>query len=68
MNNRYAIIQNNTVVNVILFDGNVEELLLDEGMIAISNDWVGIGDWWEESESRFYRAIPNNTDATETQE
>lgn len=68
MSNRYAIIQNNTVVNVILFDGNVEELLLDEGMIAIPNDWVGIGDWWEEAESRFYRAIPNNNDVTEMQE
>lgn len=60
MSNRYAIIQNNEVVNVILFDGNVEDLPLNEGMLAIPNDWVGIGDWWEESESRFYRAIPNN--------
>jgi hypothetical protein len=51
-----------------MFDGNVDDLPLDESMLAIPNDWVGIGDWWEESESRFYRAIPNNTDATETQE
>ena len=52
---------------MIMYDGNVEDLPLDEGMLAIPNDWVGIGDWWEESEGRFYRAIPNNTDATETQ-
>ena len=65
---RYAIVQNNTVVNVILFDGNVDDLPLDEGMLAIPNEWVGIGDWWEESESRFYRAIPNNTNVTESQE
>lgn len=65
---RYAIVQNNTVVNVILFDGNVEDLPLDEGMFAIANEWAGISDWWEESEGRFYRAIPNNTDVTESQE
>ena len=65
---RYAIVQNNTVINVIMFDGNVDDLPLDEGMLAIPNEWVGIGDWWEEPESRFYRPIPNNTDVTETQE
>ena len=68
MSNRYAIIKNNEVVNVILFDGDVNDLILEDGMIAVCNDWVGIGDWWEESESRFYRAIPNNTDVTESQE
>jgi hypothetical protein len=26
----------------------------------IENDQAGIGDWWEESEQRFYRPIPNN--------
>lgn len=43
-----------------MFDGNVADLSLDEGTLAIPNEWVGPGDWWEESESRFYRAIPNN--------
>jgi len=65
---RYAIIKNNTVVNVILFDGNVNDLYLDDGVIAIPNEWVGIGDWWEQSESRFYRAIPNNDDVAQDEQ
>jgi hypothetical protein len=34
----------------------------------IANDWAGIGDWWEESEGRFYRALPNNEDVAQEQQ
>jgi len=58
---RYAIVKDNVVYNTCLWNGDVNTWQPpDDGAIMIENDWAGIGDWWEESESRFYRAIPNN--------
>jgi len=37
-------------------------------LLYVVNDWVGPGDWWEESEARFYRAIPNNDDVAQEQQ
>lgn len=66
---RYAMVKNNVVYNVVLWDGDVEKWQPpNDGTIMIANDWSGPGDWWEESEQRFYRALPNNQDITTTEE
>ena len=60
---QYAMVKENVVYNTCLWDGSLETWQPpDDGTIMIANDWAGIGDWWEESEGRFYRAIPNNED------
>jgi hypothetical protein len=57
---RVAIVENNVVINVILLKEGADLPDVSENLLYIPNDWVGPGDWWEESEGRFYRAIPNN--------
>lgn len=60
---RYAMVKDNIVYDTCLWDGSFETWQPpDDGTLMIANDWAGIGDWWEESEGRFYRAIPNNED------
>lgn len=68
MQKRYAIIIDNTVNNVVIWDDEQGPFPNQEGVIAVNNDWVGPGDWWEEAEQRFYRAIPNNDDVVPTVE
>lgn len=60
---RYAMVKDNVVYNVCLWDGNTTTWQPpNDGTIMIENDWVGPGDWYEEIENRFYRALPNNDD------
>lgn len=61
---RYAIIIDNVVTNVVIWDDEKGPFPQEEGITAIENEWVSPGDWWEELENRFYRAIPNNEDPT----
>jgi hypothetical protein len=62
---RYAIVKNNVVENVIMWDGDDDKIALpDEELIFIQNDWVDIGDHWDVEEQRFYRAVPNSTDTS----
>jgi hypothetical protein len=66
---RYAMVKDNVVYNTCLWNGLLETWQPpDDGTIMIANDWAGIGDWWEESEGRFYRAIPNNDDVAQEQQ
>ena len=66
---RYAMVKDNVVYNTCLWDGSLETWQPpDDGTLMIANDWAGIGDWWEESEGRFYRAIPNNEDVAQEQQ
>ena len=66
---RYAMVKNNVVYNVVLWDGDIEKWQPpNDGTLMIANDWVGPGDWWEESEQRFYRALPSNEDITTAEE
>jgi hypothetical protein len=66
---RYAMVKDNVVYNTCLWNGSLETWQPpDDGTLMIANDWAGIGDWWEESESRFYRAIPNNDDVAQEQQ
>jgi len=64
---RVAIVENNVVINVILLEEGAELPEVNDELLYIVNDWVGPGDWWEESEARFYRAIPNNDDVAQEQ-
>lgn len=58
---RYAMVKNNVVYNCSLWDGNLETWQPpDDGTIMIQHDRASIGDWWEESEQRFYRPVQNN--------
>lgn len=58
---RYAMVKDNLVYNVCLWDGNLATWQPpDDGTVMIANEYAGIGDWWEEAEQRFYRPIPNN--------
>ena len=58
---RYAMVKNNVVYNVVLWNGDVEKWQPpNDGTLMIANEWVGPGDWWEEAEQRFYRALPTN--------
>lgn len=60
---RYAMVKDNVVYNVCLWNGSLETWQPpDDGTVMIANECVDIGDWWEESETRFYRPIPNNED------
>jgi hypothetical protein len=65
---RYAMVKDNVVVNVCMWNGDVATWQPPADAIMIPNDWVGPGDWWEESEQRFYRALPTNTDLENTAE
>lgn len=65
---RVAIVENNVVINVILLEDGAELPEVNDNLLYIVNDWVGPGDWWEESEGRFYRAIPNNEDVVQEQQ
>lgn len=66
---RYAMVKDNVVVNVVLWDGDTAKWQPPtDGTIMIPNEWVGPGDWYEEAEQRFYRAIPNNDDLENTAE
>ncbi len=65
---RYAIVKNNVVVNVCMWDGDIAKWQPPADAIMIANDWVVPGDWWEESEQRFYRPLPTNTDLENTAE
>jgi hypothetical protein len=59
---RYAIVKNNVVENIVMWDGDVDKITLpDEETLFIQNDWVDIGDRWDIAEQRFYRAVPNTT-------
>lgn len=59
MSKKYLVIKDNVVIATILWDGISEytypephdKLILDEW------GWIGIGDWYEESEDIFYRPI-----------
>ncbi len=55
---RYAIVENNVVTNIILWDSDHGEL--QTTALAMKNNSTSIGDWWEESEQRFYRPLPRN--------
>ena len=59
---RIAIIENNVVVNVIMLEDGHELPAIDTGLQYVVNDWACTGDWYEESEARFYRQLPNNDD------
>lgn len=62
---RYAMVKDNVVYNVCLWDGLLETWQPpDDGTVMIANEWVSPGDWYEASEGRFYRPIPNNEDMT----
>lgn len=63
-------IKNNVVCNSCLWNGDVNTWQPpNDGTLMIANDNADIGDWWEESEQRFYRPIPNNDETqTETSE
>ncbi len=63
---RYAIVENNVVTNIILWDSDHGEL--QTTALAMKNNSTSIGDWWEESEQRFYRPLPRNTDLENTAE
>jgi hypothetical protein len=60
---RIAIVKNNVVVNVIIIEDGVALPAIDPDTLYIENGWVGIGDWWEESEGRFYRPMPNDNES-----
>lgn len=67
MNKRYVMVKDNVVYNSILWDGDINTWQPpDDGTLVIENGSAGIGDWWEESEQRFYRPIPNDNDFSET--
>jgi hypothetical protein len=58
---RYAMIKDNIVYNCCLWNGDINTWQPpNDGTIMVANESVNIGDWWEESEQRFYRSIPNN--------
>lgn len=57
---RYAMVKHNVVYNVVVWDGDTSKWQPPSDVIMIANDWAGPGDWWEESEERFYRALPTN--------
>ena len=63
MDKRYAMVKNNIVYNTIVWNGdsNIWQPP-DDGTLMIENGTASIGDWWEESEQRFYRPIPNDSD------
>lgn len=65
---RYAIVKNNVVINVCMWDGDPTKWQPPADVIMIPNEWVGPGDWWEESEQRFYRALPTNDEVEQTTE
>lgn len=62
MQKRIAIVVNNIVDNVVIWDDDNGPFPAQEGILAIENGWASPGDWWEAAEQRFYRAIPNNDD------
>lgn len=56
-------IKDNIVYNTIVWNGDINTWQPpDDGTVLVENNSVDIGDWWEESEQRFYRPIPNNDD------
>lgn len=57
---RYAMVKDNVVINVCMWDGDPTKWQPPADVIMIPNEWVGPGDWWEESEQRFYRPLPTN--------
>jgi hypothetical protein len=66
---RYAMVKDNIVYNVCLWDGNILRWQPpNDGTIMIANDWAGVGDWWKADEQTFYRALPNNEVALEVTE
>lgn len=65
---RVAIIENNIVINVVVCEAIEDLPKTDNNYVYIVNDWVGPGDWWEETEARFYRAIPNNDDVAQDEQ
>lgn len=66
---RYAMVKDNVVVNVVLWDGDTAKWQPPtDGTIMIPNEWVGPGDWYEEAEQRFYRALPTNDELENTAE
>lgn len=65
---RYAMILNNQVYNVSMWDGNLETWQPpQDGTVMVQDDWACPGDWWEESEQRFYRPLPVHTETVEEQ-
>lgn len=54
---RYAVVVNNEVVNVTLWDGDTNTWQPPQGALMIQTDSAVIGDWWEEAEGIFYRPI-----------
>ena len=66
---RYAMVKNNSVYDVCLWDGDLARWQPpNDGTIMIANEWASPGDWYEESEGRFYRPMPNNDEQTEAAE
>lgn len=60
---KYAMVKDNVVYNTCLWNGDVNTWTPpDDGTIMIETDWAAIDDWWDETEQRFYRPIPNNND------
>lgn len=60
MEKRYAIIIENVVTNVVIWDDENGPFPTVDGVLAIANGWVGPGDWYEQAENRFYRSLPND--------
>jgi hypothetical protein len=60
MEKRFALISNNIVQNVVVWDDDNGPLPVSNGVIAIQNDWASPGDWWDKKDQCFYRALPNN--------
>ena len=63
MQKRYAIIIDNIVNNVVIWDDEQGPFPEVEGAIAVVNGWACVGDWYEISEGRFYTMLPNDKDA-----
>jgi hypothetical protein len=61
---KYCMVKDNLVYNVCMWNGDTNTWKPpDDGTLMIQNDCACIGDWYEQSESRFYRPIPNNNEA-----
>lgn len=56
-NAKYALIENNVVTNIVLWDGDTSKWQPPHNAIVIKTNLAYIGDWWEESEGIFYRPI-----------
>lgn len=60
MEKRYAIIIENVVTNVVIWDDENGPFPTIDGQLAVENGWASPGDWYEQTEPRFYRGLPND--------